>query len=102
AIARFQETVATSKNARLIAWSHIFLGRMLDLDCNRDGAVAEYKLAYEHRDGQQDTRLAAERGIKTAYAVNGHSCQEGDADAAPAATPADPSAAAAAPAAKPQ
>ena len=35
AIARFQETVATSKNARLIAWSRGFLGRMLDLDCRK-------------------------------------------------------------------
>jgi hypothetical protein len=29
-----------------------------------------------HRDGQQDTRLAAERGVKTAYALKGHSCDE--------------------------
>jgi len=31
------------------------------------------------RDGQQDTRLAAERGVKAAYAVKGHSCAD-DAD----------------------
>ena len=36
-------------------------------------AVAEYKQALENRDGQQDTRLAAERGVKAAYAVKGHS-----------------------------
>ncbi len=101
-IDRFQETLATSKDPRLISWSHIYLGRMLDLDCKRDAAVAEYKLAYDHRDGQQDTRLAAERGLKTAYAVNGHSCQQDDADEAPAAAPANPAAATTAPAAKPQ
>ncbi len=101
AIDRFQETLATSKDARLIAWSHIYLGRMLDLDCKRDAAVAEYKLAYDHRDGQQDTRLAAERGLKAAYAVNGHSCQQDDADEAPEAAPANPGAATTAPA-KPQ
>jgi predicted negative regulator of RcsB-dependent stress response len=72
----FQKTVATSKEPRLLAWSHIFLGRMLDLDCKRDQAVAEYTAALAVRDGQQDTRLAAERGIKTAYAVRGHSCDE--------------------------
>lgn len=86
AITRFQTTLATSKEARLLAWSHIYLGRMLDLDCKRDEAVAEYKLALENRDGQQDTRLAAERGVKTAYAVKGHSCQEDDASDAPGAT----------------
>ena len=52
---------------------------MLDLDCKRDQALAEYQEALKTRDGQQDTRLAAERGVKTAYAVNGHSCDE-DAD----------------------
>ncbi len=86
AITRFQTTLATSKEARLLAWSHIYLGRMLDLDCKRDEAVAEYKLALENRDGQQDTRLAAERGVKTAYAVKGHSCQDDDASDAPGAT----------------
>ena len=80
AVTRFQSTLATSKDPRLIAWSHIYLGRMLDLDCKRDQAISEYKLALENRDGQQDTRLAAERGVKTAYAVKGHSCEEDDAD----------------------
>jgi tetratricopeptide (TPR) repeat protein len=80
AITRFQTTLATSKVPRQIAWSHIYLGRMLDLDCKRDQAVSEYKLALENRDGQQDTRLAAERGVKSAYAVNGHTCEEDDSD----------------------
>ena len=36
AIDGFQKTLATSKEPRLLAWSHIYLGRMLDLDCKRD------------------------------------------------------------------
>jgi len=79
AINRFQKTLGTSKDQRLLSWSHIYLGRMLDLDCKRDEAVAEYKLALTVRDGQQDTRLAAERGVKAAFAVKGHTCDE-DAD----------------------
>lgn len=102
AIDHFQETLAASKDARLIAWSHIYLGRMLDLDCKRDAAVSEYKLALDHRDGQQDTRLAAERGVKTAYAVKGHSCQEDNADDAPGTAPANPGAAPPQAAPKPQ
>ena len=47
----FQKTLATSKEPRLLAWSHIYLGRMLDLDCKRDEAVAEYKEALATRDG---------------------------------------------------
>ncbi|HUX46252.1 MAG TPA: hypothetical protein VMV57_16015 [Terracidiphilus sp.] len=94
AIDRFQQTLATSKEPRLLAWSHIYLGRMLDLDCKREAAMAEYKEALAARDGAQDTRLAAERGVKQAYAVRGHSCDE-DADddstgaGAPKAAPGD-------------
>jgi hypothetical protein len=83
AIDGFQKTLATSKDPRLVSWSHIYLGRMLDLDCKRDEAQAEYKLALKTRDGQQDTRLAAERGVKEAYSVKGHSC-EVDAEDEPA------------------
>jgi tetratricopeptide (TPR) repeat protein len=85
AVDRFQKTLATTKEPRLLAWSHIYLGRMLDLDCKRDQAVSEYQQALAVRDGEQDTRLAAERGVKSAYTVKGHSCEDEDADDAPAA-----------------
>ena len=101
AIDRFQKTLATSKEQRLLAWSHIYLGRMLDLDCKRDQAVSEYQLALTVRDGQQDTRLAAERGVKTAYAVKGHSCEEDADDNAPGSAKPDPATPQAAPAAGP-
>jgi tetratricopeptide (TPR) repeat protein len=80
AINGFQKTLATTKEPRLLAWSHIYLGRMLDLDCKRDEALAEYQQALASRDGQQDTRLAAERGVKAAYTVKGHSCEGNAAD----------------------
>jgi len=81
AMAGFQKAAVTAKETRILAWSHIYLGRMMDLDCKRDEALAQYKEALAVRDGQQDTRIAAERGVKAAYAVKGHSCEEdGDAD----------------------
>lgn len=94
AIEGFQKAAATAKETRIVAWSHIYLGRMADLNCNRDQAVSEYNAALAVRDGQQDTRIAAERGVKTAYAVKGHTCEEdtdvpADTDSpAPAAKPA--------------
>jgi hypothetical protein len=88
AIDGFQKTLASSKDPRLLAWSHIYLGRMLDLDCKRDQALAEYQDALRVRDGQQDTRLAAERGVKAAYAAKGHSCEvDADGDEPTAAPP---------------
>ena len=80
AIDRFQKTIATSKDPRLLSWSHIYLGRMIDLECKRDAALSEYKEALATRDGAQDTRLAAERGVKTAYAIHGHSCEDAEDD----------------------
>ncbi len=100
AVSRFQTTLASSKDPRLVAWSHIYLGRMLDLECKREQAVTEYKQALENRDGQQDTRLAAERGMKAAYSVRGHSCEADDDDAGSAST--TPGAVQGQPAAKPQ
>jgi hypothetical protein len=90
AIEGFQRTLASSKDPRLVSWSHIYLGRMLDLDCKRDQALAEYQEALKTRDGQQDTRLAAERGVKAAYAVHGHSCEEDAGDDASGSAPAKP------------
>ncbi len=75
AITGFQKAVASATETRILAWSHIYLGRILDLDCRRDEALSEYKSALAVRDGQQDTRLAAERGVKAAYAVKGHTCE---------------------------
>jgi tetratricopeptide (TPR) repeat protein len=94
AVEEFQQTLASSQDPRLLSWSHIYLGRMLDLDCKREQAVAEYQEALKTRDGQQDTRLAAERGIRAAYAVNGHSCEDDAAgDNAPGSVPSQPPAA---------
>jgi tetratricopeptide (TPR) repeat protein len=90
AVEGFQRTLAASKDPRLLSWSHIYLGRMLDLDCKRDQAVTEYQEALKTRDGQQDTRLAAERGVKAAYAVHGHSCEEDASDDPSASAPAKP------------
>lgn len=80
AITDFNKVLATSKELRLLSWSHIYLGRMLDLSCKRDEAVSEYKAALEVRDGQMDTRLAAERGVKAPFTVAGHSCEDEDQD----------------------
>jgi tetratricopeptide (TPR) repeat protein len=81
AIAGFQKAADTAKETRVRAWSHIYLGRMMDLACKRDDAIAQYNQALAVRDGQQDTRLAAERGLKTAYAAKqGHTCQADDSD----------------------
>jgi hypothetical protein len=63
----FGETIRLSKDPRLLAWSHIYLGRIHDIREERDEAIAEYKTALTVRDGQPDTKAAAEKGIKEPF-----------------------------------
>ncbi len=81
----FEETIRLSKDPRMLAWSHIYLGRIYDIQDHRDQAVSEYRAALTVRDGQSDTRLAAEKGLKQPYAVpqQVHTEPADDDDAAP-------------------
>lgn len=67
----FEQTVKLGHDARLLAWSHIYLGRILDVEQQRDQAVAEYKEALAARDGQPDTKQAAEDGLKKPFTLPG-------------------------------
>jgi hypothetical protein len=71
----------------MLAWSHIYLGRIYDIQDQRDQAVNEYRAALTVRDGQADTRLAAEKGLKQPYSVPKQEHSEGDDDPAPEAQP---------------
>jgi len=72
--AMFQRALEVSKQPRIVAWSHISLGRIMDLKCNRDQALTHYHAALEAGDTAPETKAAAERGIATAP---GDRCQEG-------------------------
>lgn len=87
----FEETVRLATDPRLLAWSHIYLGRMDDLAHSRDEALAQYQQALVVRDGQIDTKEAAERGLKTPYGPPPGTHPEEDSDEEEAA-PAPPSA----------
>jgi hypothetical protein len=65
----FKETVRLSSDPRMLAWSHIYLGRILDVEDKREDAMLEYKAALTVRDGQPDTKQAAEKGLKTPFAL---------------------------------
>ena len=67
----FQQSVKLGQDARLLAWSHIYLGRILDVEQEREQAMAEYKLALAGRDGQPDTKEAAEDGLKKPFMLPG-------------------------------
>lgn len=84
AVERFEQTIRLSKDPRMLAWSHIYLGRIYDISDRRDEALVEYKAALTVRDGQADTRRAAEKGLKEPYSTPaGVQPREADEDAPP-------------------
>ena len=63
----FEQAVQSVKDARILAWSHIYLGRIFDIQQNRDVAVEHYRAALAAGDPAADTRAAAERGLMAPY-----------------------------------
>ena len=63
----FQKALESSTDPRIQAWCHIYLGRIFDLQEERDAAVSQYKAALSTADISDNTRKAAERGLKEPY-----------------------------------
>jgi len=76
AIRYFETTLRTSKDSRLIAWSHIYLARIYDVDQERDMAVKHYQAALRSGDTSPQVKAAAERGLKSPYERRGSSDQD--------------------------
>ncbi len=63
----FERTLELAREPRILAWSHIYLARILDLKEQRESAVVHYRAALAAGDVSPDTRAAAERGIAQPY-----------------------------------
>ena len=74
AVNYFEQTIQASKEPRLTAWSHIYLGRIYDMQDDRDAAVQQYKAALLAGDEGAMTKAAAERGLKQPF----HAPQQGN------------------------
>jgi tetratricopeptide (TPR) repeat protein len=55
------------KDPHVVAWCHIYLGRILDLQGERDSAVTQYNAAIATSDAPADAKTAAEHGLQQAY-----------------------------------
>jgi hypothetical protein len=51
----------------ILAWSHVYLGRIHDLEDERDIAVSEYRAALGVGGAPEAARAAAQTGVETAY-----------------------------------
>jgi tetratricopeptide (TPR) repeat protein len=65
----FQQTLRNSKEPRLVAWSHIYLGRIMDIQEEREAALEHYRAALGTESIAPTAKAAAEQGIKQPYQV---------------------------------
>lgn len=56
-------------DARTKAWCHIYLGRIFDIQDDRENALRHYNAALVQGDPKPDTEAAAERGMKAPYKI---------------------------------
>jgi hypothetical protein len=50
-----------------LSWSHIYLGRMYDVEGRRELAIGEYRSALAVTGAPESARAAAQRGVDTGY-----------------------------------
>jgi hypothetical protein len=63
----FQQAAQSVHDPRVLAWSHIYLGRIFDIQQQREAALTEYQAALAAGDPAPDTKAAAERGLSSPY-----------------------------------
>jgi tetratricopeptide (TPR) repeat protein len=63
----FEQAAQSAKDPRTLAWSHIYLGRIYDIQQNRETAVEHYRAALAAGDPLPDTKAAAEKGLAAPY-----------------------------------
>jgi hypothetical protein len=64
----FEQALQSAREPKVIAWSHIYLGRIFDLKEDRLAAVDQYRAALSAAGGGlPEAKLAAERGIQQPY-----------------------------------
>jgi tetratricopeptide (TPR) repeat protein len=63
----FQKAIEAAKDPKVIGWSHVYLGRILDLKEEREAALVEYRAALTTGAELPEIKAAAERGLAQAY-----------------------------------
>ena len=63
----FQRTLQRAREPRLLAWSHIYLGRIYDMEDRRELALSEYRAALAAGDPSEAVRSAAHRGLEKPF-----------------------------------
>jgi tetratricopeptide (TPR) repeat protein len=63
----FKKAIEASKDPTVLGWSHVYLGRILDMKEEREAALVEYRAALDAGGKLPEIRAAAEHGLEQAY-----------------------------------
>jgi tetratricopeptide (TPR) repeat protein len=65
--AYFEQALGVAHEAKVVAWSHIYLGRIFDLQEDRTAALDHYRAALSASVSLPEAKAAAERGLQQPY-----------------------------------
>jgi hypothetical protein len=68
----FEQAVGAAHEPTVLAWSHIYLGRIFDLQEDRAAALDQYRAALSASTTLPEAKAAAERGIQQPYEPPSH------------------------------
>jgi len=68
----FEQALGVAREPTVVAWSHIYLGRILDMQEDREAALNHYRAALTTGASLPEAKAAAERGIAQPYEPPGH------------------------------
>jgi tetratricopeptide (TPR) repeat protein len=68
----FQKAIEVAQEPTVIAWSHIYLGRIFDLQEDREAAVGQYRAALDAGSALPEARAAAQHGLEKPYEPPSH------------------------------
>ena len=63
----FEQALQTAHEPKVIAWSHIYLGRIFDLKEDRFAALDQYRAALDAAGAVPEAKVAARRGLEQPY-----------------------------------
>ncbi len=58
---------AGEKDSLVVAWAHVYLGHIYDVDRDRDSALREYRAALSVENAPEEATKAAQRGLEKPY-----------------------------------
>jgi Flp pilus assembly protein TadD len=68
----FQKAIEVAQEPTVIAWSHIYLGRIFDLQEDREAALGQYRAALDTGEALPEAKAAAQHGLEKPYEPPSH------------------------------